>query len=52
MKYFLDPRLFNVILLVLFALTTIRWAFAGSPRQTLYWAAAFLLNYAVTFLPD
>jgi hypothetical protein len=52
MKYLSDPRLFNIVILVLFALATIRWAFAGSLKQSLYWGGAFILNYAITFLKD
>jgi len=45
----LDPRVFNIVLLALFGLATIRWAFAENWAQTLYFAGAFALNWAVTF---
>lgn len=52
MKFLSDPRLFNILILVLFACATVRWAFAGSLKQSLYWGGALILNYAVTFLHD
>lgn len=52
MKSLLDPRLFNVVILVLYAAATVRWGVAGSLRNTLYFGAAFVLNFAVTYLDD
>lgn len=52
MKYILDPRFFNVLIIVLFALATVRWIFAGSLKQSMYWGGALLINVAVTFLED
>lgn len=47
-----DPRIFNVVILIMFAAATIRWGFNGNMKQTVYWASAFVLNYAVTFMKD
>jgi hypothetical protein len=47
MRYFADPRLFPAILLALFALAAIRYAIARDWNQTIYWGAAFALNFAV-----
>lgn len=44
-----DPRPFNYVIMALFAATAVRWAFAGSWQQALYWAASVLLTAAVTF---
>lgn len=44
-----DPRIFNYIIMTLFAAAAVRWAFAGSWQQTLYWAASVLLTITVTF---
>lgn len=52
MKWITDPRLFNIVILILFGITTLRWACAGNLKQTLYFGGAFVLNYAITFLPD
>jgi hypothetical protein len=48
MKWLLDPMLFNVLILVLFAAASVRWAIAGDWKQALYWFAAFWLNVAVS----
>lgn len=48
MKYLLHPAFFNYLILALFALAAIRWAFAGDWKQSLYWGAALFLNIAVT----
>ena len=45
-----DPRAFNVVILILFAITAIRWAFAKQWGQCVYWSSAFVLNFAVTFM--
>ena len=47
--WLLDPRVFNYIVLVLYALNCIRWIFAGSWGDALYWFAAFQITFAVTF---
>jgi hypothetical protein len=44
-----DPRLFNYIIISLYAINTVRWAFAGSWGDTLYWAAALQITAAVTW---
>lgn len=48
MTWLFDPKLFNYIILVLFALASIRWAIAGNIPQAGYWASAFALNVFVT----
>lgn len=48
MKLLSDPRLFNYLILILFALATIRWSFAGDWKQAGYWASALVLNIFVT----
>lgn len=45
-----DPRAFSVIILVLFGLATIRYAFVGDWAQVMYNGCAFGLNIAVTFM--
>lgn len=44
-----DPRLMNYILLVLYLINATRWAFFGSWADWLYWTAAFLITFSVTF---
>lgn len=50
MSCFTDPRVFSIIILVLFGLAAIRYAFAGDWAQVLYNGCAFGLNVAVTFM--
>ncbi|MES2877537.1 MAG: hypothetical protein V4713_03875 [Pseudomonadota bacterium] len=50
MNWLADPRAFSVIILILFALATIRYAFAGDWAQVIYNGCAFGLNVAVTFM--
>jgi hypothetical protein len=50
MRFLLDPRLFNIVILVLFGATAIRWAIEKNWGQATYWLAALVLNIAVTFM--
>lgn len=50
MKYLLDPRAFNVLIMVMFAAASVRWAFARNWAQAGYWASACLLNLFVTMM--
>ena len=49
MKFLLDPRVFNVVILTLYALNTARWAWAGSWADVSYWICAFGITATVTF---
>lgn len=49
MTLLLDPKLFNYLILLLFAFATVRWGIEGKWADTLYWACAFGLNVAVTW---
>jgi len=44
-----DPRLFNYVIMVLYALNTVRWAFAKSPADVCYWLSALAITATVTF---
>jgi hypothetical protein len=47
--YFLsDPRLFNIVIMLLFAASAVRWAFAGNYWQALYWSASLVITLAAT----
>ena len=50
MSLLLDPRLFNWLIVGMFCIAAVRWAFAGNMPQTTYWIAAAVLNIAVTFM--
>lgn len=45
-----DPRLFPVVIMVLFACAAARYAVAGNLWQTIYWLSALHLNVAVFFM--
>lgn len=45
-----DPKVFSYLILVLYTLNSTRWLFARNWGQALYWAAAFLITFSVTFL--
>jgi hypothetical protein len=49
-SWLLDPRAFNVLILILFAAAAIRWAVAGNWLQALYFLCAFGLNISVTWM--
>lgn len=49
MSYLLDPRAFNFLIMGLYFANSIRWAFAGSWGDCLYWLAAFQITAAVTW---
>jgi hypothetical protein len=51
-KFINDPRFFSAVIVVLFAMATIRWIIEGNLRQSLYWGGGFILNFAVTFLEE
>ena len=50
MKYLLDPRAFNVAIIVLFLAAAVRWAFARNWPQAAYWVSAAVLNVTVTLM--
>lgn len=50
MRLLLDPRAFNYLIMVLYALNAIRWAVAGKLGDCLYWIGALWITATVTFL--
>jgi hypothetical protein len=45
----LDPRIFNFIIMILYALNALRWAVAGSWADAGYWCGALWITGFVTF---
>ena len=45
-----DPKIFSYVILVLYTLNSSRWVYARNWGQALYWFAAFLITFSVTFL--
>lgn len=50
MRWLLDPRIFNLVILTLYACNIVRWAVARSVGDTVYRIGAFIITGAVTFL--
>lgn len=50
MKYLFDPKIFNYVILVLYAANAARWAAAGKLADVCYWISAFAITATVTFL--
>lgn len=48
----LDEKLFNYLILVLYALNVARWAWAGSMKDVCYWTSAWCITATMTFLYD
>lgn len=50
MRWLLDPKLFNYVIMVLYALNAVRWACAGKIADVCYWLSALAITCTVTFL--
>jgi len=48
----LDPRIFNFVIMILYGLNAIRWAFEGKIADVCYWMSALAITMTVTFLYD
>ena len=49
MSYLLDPKLFNYLIMVLYALNAGRWAWQGNWADMCYWLSALAITATVTF---
>ena len=49
MAWLADPRLFNFIIIALYALNVLRWAWEGKWADAAYWAGELWITLAVTF---
>jgi len=49
MALLLDPKIFNYVILTLYAANAARWGFAGSWADVCYWLSAFSITATVTF---
>lgn len=49
MNFLLDPRVFNFIIMGLYACNAARWAIAGSWADVAYWIGALWITCSVTF---
>ena len=44
-----DPRVFNYVIMMLYALNATRWAFAGKWADVCYWLSALAITATVTW---
>lgn len=49
MRWLVDPKLFNYLIMSLYALNVVRWAVERKPVDALYWTGALLITATVTF---
>lgn len=50
MKFFLDPKIFNYVIMSLYLLSALRWGFERKPADVCYWLSALAITATVTFL--
>jgi hypothetical protein len=50
MKILLDPKIFNYVIMVLYALNAARWAYEGKINGVCYWLSALSITATVSFL--
>jgi hypothetical protein len=44
-----DPRLFNFVIMTLYACSSLRWAISGRWADCCYWVSALAITATVTF---
>lgn len=49
MSVLFDPKIFNYVILALYAANAARWAAQGSWGDVAYWSGAFWITSAVTW---
>lgn len=49
MTWLADPRLFNFVIMALYALNALRWAYERKWADTCYWLSALGITLTVTF---
>lgn len=49
MKLILDPACFNYLIMILYILNAVRWAWEGKWADMSYWLSAFAITATVTF---
>ena len=50
MKFLLDPKLFNYVILTLYTLNAGRWAMERKLADVCYWLSAAAITATITFL--
>jgi hypothetical protein len=49
MRLLSDPRVFNYLIMTLYAFSAIRWGYAGRWADMCYWLSALAITATVTF---
>lgn len=49
MSWLADPRIFNFVIMSLYALAVTRWVIHGSWWNAAYWASALCITVCLTF---
>lgn len=49
MKLFLDPRIFNYVIMGLYLTNAVRWAYARRWADVCYWLSALAITATVTW---
>lgn len=50
MRWLLDPKAFNYLIMALYGLNAVRWGIAGKPADVCYWLSALAITATVTFM--
>lgn len=50
MNLLFDPKVFNYVILTLYALNAVRWGVDGKVADVCYWLSAFAITFTITFL--
>lgn len=50
MRWLLDPKLFNYVIMTLYGLNVVRWGIEGKIAPVCYWLSALAITATVTFL--
>lgn len=50
MSWLLDPKIFNYVVMVMYALNSARWLYEGKIADVCYWLSALAITATVTFL--
>jgi hypothetical protein len=49
LRYLMDPRIFNFIIMGLYSVNAVRWLAAGKLADMCYWLSALAITATVTF---
>lgn len=48
-QFLLDPKIFNYVIMTLYALSALRWSMSHKYADMFYWLSAFAITATVTF---